>query len=47
MRIEITFKNTEKEKILFEFLKKKSEVIGKSAYIKLLLIKELEKENNK
>lgn len=47
MRVEITFKNTPKEKELFEFLKKKSEFIGQSGYIKQLLGKELEKENNK
>ena len=47
MRVEITFKNTPNEKELFEFLKKKSKYIGKSGYIKQLLAKELEKENNK
>lgn len=45
MRVELTFKNTPKEKELFEFLKNKSEYVGKSGYIKQLLAKELENEN--
>lgn len=47
MRVELTLKNTPKEKELYEFLKKKSEYVGKSGYTKQLLTKELEKENNK
>lgn len=47
MRIELTFKNTPKERELFEFVNKKSEYIGKSGYIKQLLSKELKKEKMK
>ena len=47
MRVEITFKNNDKEKELYEFLRTKGEIIGKSAYIKQLLLEQLEKENNK
>lgn len=47
MRVEVTFKNTNKEKELFEFLKTKGEIVGKSAYIKQLLAEKLKKENNK
>ena len=47
MRVELTFKNTPKERELFEFLKKNSEYIGKSGYIKQLLAKELEREKMK
>ena len=46
MRVEITFKNNDKEKELYEFLKSKGEIAGKSAYIKQLLLEQLEKENN-
>ena len=42
MRIELTFKKNEKE--LYEFLNRKSKYITKSGYIKQLLAKELEKE---
>lgn len=47
MRVEVTFKNNDKEKELYEFLKEKGEIIGKSAYVKQLLLAQLEKENNK
>ena len=47
MRVEITFKNNDKEKELYEFLRTKGEIIGKSAYIKQLLLEQLEKESNK
>ena len=47
MRVEITFKNNDKEKELYEFLKFKGEIIGKSAYIKQLILEQLQKENNK
>ena len=42
MRIELTFKKNEKE--LYEFVNRKSKYITKSGYIKQLLAKELEKE---
>ena len=47
VRVEITFKNNDKEKELYEFLKSKGEIIGKSAYIKQLILEQLQKENNK
>ena len=47
VRVEVTFKNNNKEKELYEFLKSKGEIVGKSAYIKQLLLEQLEKENNK
>ena len=47
MRVELTFKNNDTERELYEFLKAKGEIIGKSAYIKQLLLEELKKENNK
>lgn len=47
MRIEVTFKNNDKEKELYEFLKSKGDIIGKSAYIKQLLLEQFNKENNK
>lgn len=47
MRVEITFKNNDKEKELYKFLKSKGEIIGKSAYIKQLILEQLQKENNK
>ena len=42
MRIELTFKKNEKE--LYEFVNDKGKYISKSGYIKQLLAKELEKE---
>ena len=46
MRVEVTFKNNDKEKELYEFLESKGEIVGKSAYIKQLLLEQLKKENN-
>ena len=46
MRVEVTFKNNDKEKELYEFLKSKGEIVGKSAYVKQLLLEQLKKENN-
>ena len=46
VRVEVTFKNNDKEKELYEFLKSKGEIVGKSAYIKQLLLEQLKKENN-
>ena len=42
MRIELTFKKNEKE--LYEFVNDKGKYISKSGYIKQLIAKELEKE---
>ena len=42
MRIELTFKKNEKE--LYEFVNDKGKYITKSGYIKQLIAKELEKE---
>ena len=44
MRVEVTFKNNDKEKELYEFLKSKGEIVGKSAYIKQLLLEQLKKK---
>ena len=43
-RVELTFKNNEDEKELFQFLQIKGKIIGKSAYIKQLLTEEMMKE---
>ncbi|MGU8910234.1 hypothetical protein ACV3VG_13945 [Clostridium perfringens] len=43
-RFNVTFRNTKTEKKLFEWVKKKSEVGGASAFIKNVLYKEMEKE---
>ena len=46
MRVEVTFKNNDKEKELYEFLKSKGEIVSKSAYIKQLILEQLKKEDN-
>ena len=46
MRVEVTFKNNDKEKKKKKFLKSKGEIVGKSAYIKQLLLEQLKKEDN-
>ena len=46
MRVEVTFKNNDKEKELYEFLRSKGEIVVKRAYIKQLLLEQLRKEDN-
>ena len=43
-RFNVTFRNTKTEKKLYEWVKKKSEIGGASAFIKNVLYKEMEKE---
>ena len=44
--VSISFKDNINDKMILEWLEEKSETIGKSAYIKQLLLEQLEKENN-
>ena len=47
-RVLLSFKDTQQERKLLDFLNKESELIGKGAYIKLLLNKAMEdKKDNK
>jgi len=43
-RIGLSFKKTEDDQELLEFLEKKSDIIGYSAYIKTILKKEMQAE---
>lgn len=44
MKVNISFKETEEDKELYEYLKKKSKIIGQSSYIKQLLYEQMLKE---
>lgn len=43
-KVNISFKDTEEEKELLNYLEKKGRIIGKSAYIKQLLYEQMLKE---
>ena len=44
VKVGISFKENVEELELYKFLKEKGEIMGESAYIKLLLQKEMQKE---
>ncbi|MDS0526080.1 hypothetical protein NNC19_10345 [Clostridium sp. SHJSY1] len=44
MKISVSFKETEEEKELLEYLKKKGKIIGISSYIKQIVYEEMLKE---
>ena len=45
-RFNVTFRSTESEEKLYEWVKKKSQIGGASAFIKNVLYKEMEKEES-
>ncbi|MFR1908634.1 MAG: hypothetical protein ACLS28_24160 [Clostridium neonatale] len=44
MKVAISFKGTEDDKKLLEYLEKKGKIIGKSSYIKQLLYEQMLKD---
>lgn len=46
IRIQISFKESVDDIEVYDYLKRKSSVMGTSAYIKMLIQKEMEKDKN-
>lgn len=44
VRIPISFKKTEEEIAIYDFIKKESKIIGQSNYIKQLVMEEMKKQ---
>lgn len=44
VRIPISFKKTEVELSIYDFIKKQSEMMGQSAYIKMLVMEEMKRK---